>query len=262
MRPRNRVMEKRKPTRFARANWLAISYGLLVLSSIGVCAADKKAAAAPAVDSGSFAVMMHGQRVATETFSISQDSKGSSITSRFKSEAGAEKAEQSSNLELNADGDLHRYEWKELSPGQSHAVVEPDGNFLIEHVWKTPTDKPLDQPFLLPASTSILDDYFFVQREVLAWRYLATTCNHDKGTIQCPLKQKEQMGTLNPHIRASQPVSVSYVGREKITIHGTERELIRLDMTADSGDWSLWLDDSLKLQRIVAPVENTEVVRD
>ena len=42
----------------------------------------------------------------------------------------------------------------------------------------------------------------------------------------------------------------------------TDRELIRLDMTTESGDWSLWIDDSLKLQRVVNPIENTEVVRD
>ncbi|HEX8813974.1 MAG TPA: hypothetical protein VF753_00585 [Terriglobales bacterium] len=214
------------------------------------------------MDSGTFAVLMNGQRVATETFSITQDNRGSSITSHFKSESGSQKAEQTSDLQLAQNGDLTRYEWKELTPGQSHAVVEPDGNFLIQREWKNPGEKPLEQPFLLPASTNIVDDYFFVQQEVLAWRYLATSCKHEQGPIQCPLKQKQQMGTLNPHIRASQSVGVSFAGREKVKIHGADQELIRLDMTADSGDWTLWLDDNLKLQRVVAPVENTEVVRD
>lgn len=241
---------------------LMVAAGIVLLLPLTAMAADKKPPAATIVDSGSFAVIMGGQRVATETFSISQDSRGSSITSRFKSEAGAEKAEQTSDLELSSNGDLYHYEWKELSPGQSHAVVELDGNFLIERVWRTPTEKALEQPLLLPASTSILDDYFFVHREVLAWRFLATSCKHEAGPIECQLKQKQQMGTLNPHIRASQSVSVAYGGREKIKIRGVEQELIRLDMSADSADWSLWLDDSLKLQRIVAPTENTEVVRD
>jgi hypothetical protein len=246
---------KRGARLLARSGWL-----LLLLPGVAV-GADKKPAAEPAVDAGSFAVLMGGRRVGTETFSISQNSDGSSITSHFKTEAGAEKAEQSSELELYSNGDLRRYEWKEISPGQSHAVVEPKESFLIEHEWKTPSDKPLEQPFLLPASTTILDDYFFVQREVLAWRYLATSCKQDKG-LQCQLKQKAQMGTLNPHARASQLVSVEFVGREKVAIHGAERELIRLDMTTESGDWSLWIDDTLKLQRIVIPIENTEVVRD
>jgi len=243
-----------------RCRLLLITAGIALWFPLAA-AADKKPAAT-AVDSGSFSVIMGGQRVATETFSISQDGRGSSITSRFKSEAGAQKAEQTSDLELSANGDLYHYEWKELSPGQAHAVVEIDGNFLIERVWTAPAEKPLEQPFLLPASTNILDDYFFVQREVLAWRYLATSCKHEAGPIECPLKQKQQMGALNPHVRASQSVSVAYAGREKIKIRGVEQELIRLDMSTDSGDWSLWLDDSLKLQRMLAPEENTEVVRD
>jgi hypothetical protein len=237
---------------------LSSAFGFTLLFTLAVSAADKK----PPVDSGTFAVIMNGQRVATETFSITQDNRGSSITSHFKSESGSQKAEQTSDLELSSNGDLFRYEWKEVSPGQSRAVVEPDGNFLIQREWKTPGEKPLEQPFLLPASTNIVDDYFFVQQEVLAWRYLATTCKHEQGPIECPLKQKQQMGTLNPHIRASQSVGVSFAGREKIKIRGSEQELIRLDMTADSGDWSLWLDDNLKLQRVVAPVDNTEVIRD
>jgi len=237
--------------------------GCLVLLANAAWASDnKKPASGKMVDSGSFAVLVSGHRVGTETFSITQGSDGSSITSKFQSAAGTQKAEQTSDLDLYANGDLRKYEWKELSPGQSHAVVEPDQSFLIEHVWKVPTDNPLDQPFLLPASTSILDDYFFVQREVLAWRYLATNCKQEKGQVSCQLKQKAQMGTLNPHVRSSQLVTVDYAGREKVTIHGTERELIRLDMASESGDWTLWLDDSLQVQRMVVPAEDTEVVRD
>jgi len=114
----------------------------------------------------------------------------------------------------------------------------------------------------LPASTNLLDDYSFVQREVLAWRYLATTCKQEKGQLSCPLKQGSQMGTLNPHARTSMPVTVQFSGREKTAIRGTERELIRLDLKSDAGDWTLWLDDQLKLQRILDPTDNTEVVRD
>jgi hypothetical protein len=221
-----------------------------------------KAPAAQMVDSGSFGVYMGGRRVATETFSILQDSNGSSITSEFKSEAGSDKAVQSSDLELAADGNLRKYEWHETSPGQSQASVVPNEGFLTERFSKTPQEKPHEQPFLLPASTSMLDDYFFIQREVLAWRYLATSCKTENGQVQCPLKQGAQLGTLNSHARASMPVTVQYSGRERVPIHGVERELIRLDLKSDAGDWSFWLDDQFKLQRILDPTENTEVIRD
>lgn len=214
------------------------------------------------VDSGSFGVFMNGRRIATETFSIHQTGAGSSITSEFKSEAGADKAEQTSDLELNSAGELKKYEWKEVSPGQSQAVVVPNESFLTERFSNSPQEKAHEQPFLMPASTSILDDYFFIQREVLAWKFLATSCKQEKSELKCPVKQRTQFGTLNPHARASMPVSVEFAGREKVSIRGAERQLNRLDLKSDSGDWTLWLDDQFKVQRILIPGDNTEVVRD
>ena len=217
---------------------------------------------AQTVDSGSFGVFMGGKRVATETFSVHQTSDGSTVSSEFKTEGSVEQAEQSSELELSPTGDLKSYQWKEKLPGQSHALVYPNQDFLTERFSKTPTDKPQEQPFLLPASTSILDDYFLIQREVLAWKFLATACKQENGQISCPLKQPVQLGTLNAHSRQSMLVTVQYSSREKVSIRGTDHELIRLDMKSDAGDWALWLDDQLKLQRILDSGSGTEIVRD
>jgi hypothetical protein len=239
--------------------------GLCLLAlPIGAAAADKtdKAPATQMVDSGSFGVFMNGHRVATETFSIHQSSEGSSITSEFKSEAGVEKAVQTSVWHMAANGELQTYEWKEVSPGQSQAVVITNKDFLIERFRSNPQEKEQEQPFMLPSSSSLLDDYFFVQREVLAWKFLATSCKQDKAGLQCPLKQAVQFGALNPHARSSVSVAVEFAGREKVTIRGTELELNRLNLKGDSIDWALWIDDQLKMQRILIAGENTEVVRD
>jgi len=233
---------------------------LLLLSS--TLAAAGSTPAGKKVDSGSFGVFMNGQRVATETFSIHQDDDGSSVVSEFKTETGMDKAAQNSELQLDAKGNLKNYEWKETSPGQSQASVFPANDFLTERFSKTPQEKPHEQPFLLPSSTTILDDYFLIQREVLAWRFLATTCKQENSQISCPLKQSVQMGTLNPHTRQSMPVGVQYSGREKVPIHNAPRELIRLDVTSEIGSWALWLDDQLKVQRILDLGTNTEIVRD
>ena len=241
---------------------ILIVLALSFLCALPLSAGSPKEPPAQTVDSGSFGVFMNGKRVATETFSIHQSSAGSSVNSEFKTEAGVEKAAQNSELQLSPNGDLQSYQWKETSPGEAHAMVFPNQDFLTERFSKSPQDKPLEQPFLLPASTSILDDYFLVQREVLAWKYLATTCKQEKGQISCPLKQPVQLGTLNAHTRQSMPVTVQYSGREKVPIRGTERELIRLDMKTEAGDWALWLDDQLKLQRILDLTTNTEVLRD
>ncbi len=241
--------------------WLASGLAFTLLAA-NTWATPEKEGPGKTVDSGSFGVFMNGKRVATETFSIHQSSTGSSIISKFRTDVGSDPAEQSSELQLTAGGELKSYEWKEISPGQSQATVAPSQDFLSERFTNTPTDKPQEQPFLLPTSTSILDDYFFIQREVLAWKYLATSCKQEKGGVNCPLKEKAQLGTLNAHARASALVNVQYSGREKLKIQGVEHELIRLDLKSESGDWTLWLDDQLKVQRMVDAANTTEVVRD
>ncbi len=244
-----------------------LALGALCLLAACTAAADKKddkPAPVPTqmVDSGSFGVFMHGQRVGTETFSIHQSASGSSVISRFKSEAGADKAEQTSEWEMGPGGELRKYEWKELSPGQSQAVVVTSQDFLIERFKSGPQAKEQEQPFMLPATSSLLDDYFFIQREVLAWKYLATSCKQENGALQCPLKQRVPFGALNAHARSSVSVTIAFAGKEKVTIRGVEHELNRLDLNGESGNWALWFDDQFKLQRILIESENTEVVRD
>jgi hypothetical protein len=214
------------------------------------------------VDSGAFGVFMNGHRVATETFSIRQGSSGSVANSEFRTEQATDKSVQSSELQLTAGGDIRRYEWKEVSPGKAQAVVTPNEGFLIERSTGNPQEKPEEHPFLMPVSTSVLDDYFFVHREILAWRYLAMTCKQEKGQVLCPPNQRTQFGALNPHARSSMQVTLEFLGREKITIRGVEQELNRVNLKGDSGDWAMWLDDKFKLQRIVIASDNTEVVRD
>lgn len=214
------------------------------------------------VDAGSFGVFMGGRRVATETFNVTQNGSGSVINSEFKSDPGMESAQQSSELKLTPAGDVVQYQWKETIPEKISAVVQPNNDFLIERTTTGSSDKPAEQPFLLPTSTSVLDDYVFVHREILLWKYLATACHQDKGVLSCPLGQRIQFGTLNPHSRASMPMSVQFAGRDKVTIRGVEQELSRFELRGDTGDWSAWLDNQFKLIRILVTDQNTEVVRD
>jgi hypothetical protein len=236
---------------------------LLVAALVaGAASKEKDSVAGQKVDSGSFGVFVNGHRVATETFSITQSNNGSVANSQFKTEPGVDNATQSSELQLAANGDLRRYEWKELSPGKAQAQVLPNDNLLVERSSGNPQEKQEEHPFLLPTSTSILDDYFFIHREILAWKYLASSCHQDKGQLSCPVHQRAQFGTLNPHSRSSMLVSMEFAGREKTTVHGVENELYRLDLKSEAGDWQLWLDGQLKLLRILVASDKTEVVRD
>ena len=216
------------------------------------------------IDSGSFGVFQNGHRVGTETFSIYQTSSGSVIQSEFKTENAPTDAAQTSEMQLTQTGEIRRYEWKELSPGKATSVVLPNSDFLTQK-WKlTPEEKEHEQPYLLPTSTTILDDYFFVHRELLAWKFLAAACKEEKGATQCPLKQRTQFGTLNPHQHASAPLGAEFLGREKVTLKNGERDLFKVEFKTEAGTWQLWLDDEdhFKVMRMSVVGENTVVERD
>jgi hypothetical protein len=59
-------------------------------------------------------------------------------------------------------------------------------------------------------------------------------------------------------------VRMELVGKEKVTIRGAERELLRLNLSGENYQWALWVDDQdhFKLMKVSIPADNTEVVRD
>jgi hypothetical protein len=249
----------------AAIRWV-IAVGLL--STVATVAADKpgdkkdkvKPSAPQMVDSGSFGVFIKGQRVITESFSIQQESDYSSIKAQLKETAGATPTDQKSNLEITSNGQIVRYEWSQAAGGS--LLVLPKDEFLIEKITATPSAKAAEQPFLMPNTSTILDNNFFIHREVMAWRYLATApCHGDAGNRQC---QPEEYGVLVPQDRTSLRVRMELAGKEKVTIRGEQRELLRLNLRGDGFDWALYLDDHdrYKLMRVAIPADNTEVVRD
>jgi hypothetical protein len=215
------------------------------------------------VDSGTFGVFVNGQRVATESFTVQQGSSGNTVTSELREEGSKDKATQNSHMQITAAGELIRYTWHELSPGKTELELIPANQFLTERVTNNPGEKPAEQPFLLPSSTVVLDNNFFIHRELLAWRYLGQNCKMDKGPLQCPAGPIS-FGAIVPQDRLSMRVSLEPVGREKVQLKGSEREVPRFNLKFEGGEWALWLDDQdhYKLLKISIPNEKTEVVRD
>lgn len=237
---------------------------VLILLSVSSFASDKNKKDKPAtstVDSGSFGVFVKGQRVATETFTIQQQNGSSLIKSEVKEVASATPVSQKSSLEITPAGDLLHYEWSQSSGGS--LTVLPNNDFLIERISTSSAAKPAEKPFLMPSSSSILDNNFFVHREVLIWRYLGSACKPEGGNLKCP-KEPTPFGVLVPQDQTSMPIKLSVVGKEKISIKGTERELLRLNLSGENFDWAIWVDDQnqFKLMEVAIPADNTEVVRD
>ena len=214
-----------------------------------------------AIDSGSYGIYVNGKRVATETFKIEQKAGGNTFYAEIRVQDGSSKPTQTSEIQLSAIGELKHYEWHQFSPSEAQAVITPSEPFLVEHLSNGPGQKPVEQPFMLPTTTLVLDNNFFSQRELLAWRYMAIGCKQNAGHTECRL-QPTKFGVLVPQGLTSASVEMDYGGRETVSVHGTPRELTRLNLNSDGAQWSLWLDDNYKLIRILVPSENTEVVRD
>jgi hypothetical protein len=249
-------------TRAAIMRWLNL--GLLALALVApspICARSKPAQQGATVDSGTFSILIDGRKVGTETFTIRQSPESSIASSEIKIDDGASKARQTSEFRISPKGELQRYEWHELAPEKSEIVVEPQEEFLVEHI-NSEKDKKFDQPFLVPATTLELDDFFFSHREILIWRYLASICKPVNGATQCT-PQKSQFGVIVPRQHTSIVVSLEYMGRERVPIHGKELELSHYRITSEgTSDWDLWFDDNQKMVRILIPATKTEVVRD
>lgn len=220
-----------------------------------------KPQAARTVDSGSFGVFVKGQRLLTETFHVEQINGVSLIKSQIKEAPGQDPTSQKSTLEITPSGELLRYEWSQASGGS--LTVYPNNDFLLEKISASGNGKQAEQPFLMPSTSAILDNNFFVQREVLAWRYLASDCKPINGNLQCQ-KGPGEFGALVPQDRSSIRVRLELVGPEKVTIRGVERDLLRLNLSGENFEWALWVDDhdQFKLIKVAIPADNTEVVRD
>ncbi|MFY9647614.1 MAG: hypothetical protein WAK29_20715 [Terriglobales bacterium] len=214
------------------------------------------------VDSGSFGVFQNGHRVGTETFSIYDTGNGSVIRSEFKTEHAPPDV-QSSEMQLTAKGDIRRYDWKEMSPEQAQSVLVPNDDFLNQK-WSVGQEKEHEQPYLLPVTTTILDDYFFIHRELLAWKFLGATCKKENGVVKCPVKQRAQFAIVNPHEHSSALLTMQFVGRERVNLKSGPQDLMKLELKTDASEWQLWLDDQnqFKVMRMLVVGENTEVDRD
>jgi hypothetical protein len=215
---------------------------------------------ATVVDQGSFGIFQNGQRVATENFTIRQYPDSSVTSSEFHSEVSQPggQIQQSSELTLSPNGNLSRYEWKQIAPMHGSAIVEPSDQFLAMHI--VADGKTTDQPFFLSTAAFVLDDYFFSTREVLLWRYMATSCTPRSTGEGCDLA-RTRFPVLIPRRRTSSQVFIEFKGYDDTPLNGRPQHLRHFLIQSDGPDWHLWLDSNLKLLRISIPDTSTEILR-
>ena len=239
------------------------SIAIVWLADVPSLAANNDKTEASTVDSGSFGVFKSGHRIATETFTVQESTAGKTISSEIAVESASQKSDQWCELRLSPAGDLVSYTWKEKSPGSAEITVLPQNEFLVERSVPSKSAQANEQTLLMPPSSPVVDNNFFVLRQLLEWRYLATICKTENGVLSCP-KTPARMGVVVPQDHSSMSTTISLAGKDKVRIREAERELLRLVIDDDSGLWQLWVDsaDKYKLIRIVMAADGTEVLRD
>ena len=237
----------------------------VLLLSAGLAGQQKpsqtsKSAPAQIVDSGNFGVFLKGKRIATETFEIKQSGELGILTAQVKIDDGANHTEQESEMQVSRNGELRFYRWQSTLPVKQESLVEPKEGLLMEHV--TDSEKKRDVPYALPLSTVILDDNFFSHRELLVWRYLATSCVPKNGQLAC---SGGHFGVLTPHQHAAGNITIELLGRDRTSIKGSSVELNKIKLGADGVEWLLWVadpEDHFRVMKMSVPSSNIEVVRD
>jgi hypothetical protein len=230
----------------------------LLSSSLSLWAGAKKTVTAgQMVDSGTFVVYVNGKRIASEKFEFTQSAEMNVAKAELKLDES--KDAQFAELQMSPNGNLVRYQWSEKDKGT--ATVEPKDEFLIERVQTTQPTKTAEQPFILPSSTMILDDYFFSHRQLLLWRYLAAQCQPKPGDRNCQLP-KTQYGVIVPRQQISSQVTVEYAGIQKVPIKGVDQELNRFELHMEGNDWTVWMDQAYKIQKIAIEADHAEIFRD
>jgi hypothetical protein len=212
------------------------------------------------VDSGTFSIKVGGRRIATETFRMEQQKGVNIATAQFQMLDDA-KASQTAHLELLPNGNLRKYIWKEINPTKAQVVVEPqDEAFWLLRKTETEGGASKDNPQPVLQGAIVLDDNFFSQRQVLAWRYLATGCRPaPEGGLACT---EQKLLAFNPHQELVAPVTVSVLGTQRLKLPHGEKNCKIIKLVGEGGDWTMWVDEQNKLQKIVIAAENIEVLRD
>lgn len=231
----------------------------VIFFMVSVAHAKKsKTLEANVVDSGTFGIFKSGKRIATETFKIEQSATESVTRSEIKTDDPTGETAQSSELQLAPNGDIVKYDWRQTKPEKQESTLQVSDQVLTQRITPGEKEKPLEIPYILPASTSVLDDYFFVHREIIAWKYIASQCP-DLSKCELP---KATVGVIIPRQHTSGSVSLEYKGPDKTEWHGAQTELNHFILHADQADWSLYLNDQHRLVKVEVPSEQIEAIRD
>ncbi|MFZ3200405.1 MAG: hypothetical protein WA175_04570 [Candidatus Acidiferrales bacterium] len=196
-------------------------------------------------DKGTFRILVNGQQAGHEDFEIAPSGSDWIAHGHAEIQAGQGVTQVTGTLELHADGTPVRYEWSTEGAKQASGVITFDGPTVSTELHVG--DKlPYTQQFKFNSpQIAILDNNLYDQYAVLARLY-----DWDK-------KGTQTFSVLVPQSLTPGTVTVDSLGKQEVG----GKELDELRVKTEDLELDLYLDGP-RLERIVAPASNAEILRD
>jgi len=203
-------------------------------------------------DQGTFIISQAGRLMGTEKFSIRSTSNQiqaqGEVTLRYEDSGRAVNIHTFPRLVLSSELEPVSYVWDEKSPDISHLEVDFRSS-PARSVLKKSDGKRDVREFQLRPDVVILDNNIFHHYELLVRRYLRTP-----GGIQA-------FNGFIPQEALPGGLAVADAGTAEPKVLGKQKGLRHLIVTTDTLRVDLWADDLGRLDRLLSPSAQLEVVR-
>ncbi len=211
----------------------------------GAAWAGRENALGSAPDRGKFKIMVDGAQAGEETFNVASDD-GNWVdhgVTQIQTPAGAERV--TGNLVLHPDGTPVKYEWSTQGAQKASAAITFNGPVAMISL-RVQGKRPYTQQFTFSSpKIAILDNNLYDQFGVLARLYDWQAGGEQTFPVLIPQALTPGSVTLNS-------LGLQDSGGKKLT----ELQVKTADLEVD-----LYLDGK-KLERIVSPSANAEIVRE
>lgn len=211
----------------------------------GAAFAGRSEAPGPVPDRGKFKIMVNGAQAGEETFDIAQDG-GNWVAhgvTQIQTPAGSERV--TGNLVLHPDGTPARYDWSTQGSQKAAAAIAFNGPVAMIDL-HVQGRRPYTQQFTFASpKIAILDNNLYDQFAVLTRLYDWQTGGEQTFPVLIPQALTPGSITLNS-------LGEQDSGGKRLT----ELQVKTADLEVD-----LYLDGK-KLERIVSPSANAEIVRE
>jgi len=244
----------RHSTKIAPMVTLAVALGVVAaalptfhsVSEASMLPARTHALIAPlAADKGTFKILVSGQQIGKEEFTIAPNGGDWSAHGSTEIQSPKGNTHVTGNLVVHADGIPVRYEWSTQGAKKASATIGFAGVTATVELHLEGA-KPFTQQFTFAAPlVVVLDDNLYYQ-----YTFLARLYDWDK-------KGEQTFSVLVPQEMTPGTVTVDSMGEQ--VVNGQKVQELRV--RTEDNEIDLFLDGP-KLVRLVAPAANAEIIRE